>query len=984
MRSIAGILMCLLLAAATAAEKPHRDFSAGFAMLREMAVIPDLAQAEPGRIRHLRLPAQANAILRAADLEDRFEGVHWKLGENPDGSLRILLCDLWVVSLYPTKPEDESRIAGEWQPLDTKGLVRTAVRGIAAEGKRNRGGMGGGMGGGMEGEDAEGEGMGSGEAVPDEHAGGLLLQAALLHAAGEREAANELAGVLLADARQAENAIAGAFSLAAQRQYTLALLGLAETGDRDRFLAALREIVERFPRGWGGRTALDYIVQSMQAPQEPSAAVKALPEEDQKLVAEVIAGTRYRPMPNCQGWLLFAPPVAIHEPDSALVRLLRKGIDAIPILVAMREDGRATRFLATGPTPRMRQHAMVAADAETDDEEDMLLDDESKGMRYGETTSLPYPMGAGELAEAMLAQFRGHPGAPESDDPGSTAARAQEWHRTYRGKPREEIAHSLLAQSDWRQMAITYLLARPLAETDYPAIEQAIAQEDGFMQLAPLELLVERRGQKALPAIERAIETAKEASHAKWVVSHLQAVQALAACGPASMEEFRQRLEGAIEKDDFAVLNALPRSVARLGDWDGAVELLLEQAIRATEAKKRDRILRTLRQLGTAPVRGERMYGRARVTWEEFDAAAGPRGPEDTDEGTAPRPRLDLRRHLAAWRKILPDGIPDGVLLGQIFESRSPMFAFLALHDPDDRVASELRGWVRLWETLPGGAAARLFRRTQGVLAGSEQPLPPWPDPDSVSSERVSQLVEALSKLPAEAARQHALSLPDNEQLALLGQLRLHGTLAEGLLAEPRRVLPGLRPVGTMPAAVREAFAGFAGRRVSKEQGEALLATARRLVGEGHSFVLLFQAGPGLRLVFEAVSIDSEARPLAEAARIVAPYRLDPGLASGPGVHIVLTADMTGRAFSPLHQTAKPDVGQDQPLEQEDDLEGMFIGDGPETSVEELLQELDKTNDALGDPECSVALLLVGVGEKTWQQWPRTKDENRAIKRSMQ
>ena len=937
MQTLLTSLLCAFLAlGATAAEKPPRDFSAGFEKLCELAQIPDLTGATPGEVEEVKWECLSRNIREMSRAEYTDAPTSWRLGENADGSQRILLGELCLVSLYPLSDPDESRLRGTWvpQPLDTlASQLERLSKGIRTETQDPHS-----------------------RRTVDREAGELLLRAAFLFAAGQREAASRCATLLLPEDR-AEPVLATACRFSAEYRYSVAFEELVRTGDRAAFVEALGHIGERFPQGWPRLAGMEQVRRTMQAPMTAAAteAAASLSQEDRDLLAELMAERTRRELPGRDRFLFLAPAnLSRTDANCPLARVLRKGVGAFPILFALAEDQRASPFPIAATRPNRYYTEQVFSN-----------DDEAApgGMESQDYMGLPRLLTGEELARELLWRMWDTVWESDLTDREDALDNAKAWYASHRGLSHVELAERLLGEPVGRGIAIRYLLSLPQTEENYATIEEAIPKLGFLPRLYALIRLVDRRGEAARPALNRAIAQTRAEEDGRWHAKEMEKLLPMAPASKEAVAAFRRSLDEAVlerrEHDLEELVNM--ESHRFIGNKDLAGEIL-ERAARCGDAGCRSMLLCFVRVL-LGEVRSHVPYfAPTQVTWEEFDHPPVP----EQDEEERPMLKLDLVRYGPAWRKLLFAFPPDSVF----FPEDTALWLFQRMYGggivpPPGTTYMQYSG---LFDALPGGMRRRSIQRARSLLENPEAPLAPWPDPGTVEPKRVAELAAALTKLPSAAARKHVLALPDNEHLALMQALRKHQALATHLLAGHRTTLPACRFLGDAPPPLRDAFSRFSGETLSSELAEAILAKGGDLLAEGQSFAALFEAGPGLNTHFEVMPLDSSPEPNIETSMVLGRVSHKLRKERRSGICLQLAAGEEWQAFWPVQTRSRPanaaNTGLDKPLVKSDEE---TENEQDRVALLKALEEIPKG--VQHKPMGKISFLIIGINRRMWSSF---------------
>jgi len=956
-----SVVYLLLGTGLAAAEKAKPNHSVVLRKLCELAEIPDLTGAESGRLADVEWsPAMRRRLKwRGAQPYEYSRASGWKLGKNADGSLRVLLEGLPVVSIYALADKDESRSHGRWLPVSIRRLVAHSSDGLRrmarARNKRH---------------------WGAGARWADRRGGQLLLDATFLFAAGKHKEANNLAETLFA-AGSARGMMLGAHFLAAEGAYKLAFMHLLESGDEEAFVKALQRLRRRAPKNWPRLPGLAHVLGVMQAAHAvpDSAAAAVLGEEDRGLLQDLIKKRPCRSLCGASRWLFFAPQdLPPEERSSALIRLLRRGVDALPVILALAEEPQPIWYVNDSRNPyRSAGDIDFGGDDDDDDgrEGDVNVFTGAMGGRSKVTgmfayRGLPHLLTGAELAKILLRGiWQGKYGGRREDVPGleELVRDARQWHATRKGLSRPALAKMMLAEQGGRAQAVSYLLAHTPAERDFPALEAAILKLDHSQMVASLSRLVKLRGGKAGPTIEEAIKQAR--ADGEGGIDNLERPLREARKKRMPVTAFRKALREAFAgKGTWELYPLQARAREFKGDKALAGELL-EYAADSEDAAQRQILLGMMEVV--AGMRRGRNWGEPSTpyTWEDFEREAeqkpGPAGAEREKRLVV----LDLRRYAPAWRKLMPEPPPRSALQEGYSATSDVCWPFFEMYAPQDQLPAfpwELLGLAPP-DMLPGGMESHVRQRVLAMLDAPGKPIPPWPSAGSVPPQQRRKTMAALAELPAKEARKQVYALPIDEFLAFMEDLPEHEVLAHKLLVEPRWTVPPCKFIGPVPQPVRDVFTRLGGRRLSKEWAEEALSASRALVAKGHSFVAVFMGGPWLTAHFEVAAVGTDAE--ASVVRDHLAYYLYGRGRNNP--HSRVDMRLSAEDYLCASWPARKADGGDRPAAA---LAGNGAPDRRETTRREaLLKALDGTPaEHLLEPRNKVRLKIVGLTEDTWMR----------------
>lgn len=277
-----------------------------------------------------------------------------------------------------------------------------------------------------------------GGGAPPSSLGNKLLFAALADLDGDTAGAKKLALAVFAESPDPAVPVAWALCLAANGQYAAALSTFQRTGDLAAFRRECEATLKRFPECWPARSAVEDIVAGL--PEKTASTPAKLSEEDRLLVEEIAAHapdeadlTAFQSNLH-QPWVLevFGQPGA-----SPLARLLARGSAAVPVLAAICDSKRPTRYTGGrngfyGFAALMHQDPLRTADA--------------WGAERHLSGQVPRPLTLGDLARLLLAGIVQDPfqSSDAFEDPARMQAAAGEWITTYGHLQGPDLLRALL------------------------------------------------------------------------------------------------------------------------------------------------------------------------------------------------------------------------------------------------------------------------------------------------------------------------------------------------------------------------------------------------------------------------------------------------------------------------------------------------------------------------------------------------------------
>jgi hypothetical protein len=928
MRECLALLISVSLGVGVLAdEKPVRDFTAVLKTICRQARIPDLSQAEPGKVEWSSYSPVALLAKRLRVGVRPREGGSWKLGANPDGSLRVLLHGIHEVAIYPPDDVDHSRLRGTWHRQREWELTQQAeekVLGWAGDWEN---------------------GPFDDPAAPRLIAGRLLFEAAQIYASGRHGEAYRLATVLLGR-KGSRQVVLGSHYAAADTRCRSAFLRLACGGRRDQYIADLEAIDREFATGWSRRPGLQHVLRTMRASNAPPKSVAMLTPKDQGLVRALASGPPGQWFPGADRWL-FSDSAHLQRaaPDSPPVRLLSRGMAALPVLFAMLDDPRPTAYISTQLSSGTGGGVVSFGGAVDSGMFSLGSDDEKLFAHMG----LPHLMTGRELALRLLVDLWGYGGRFPPPNPEKLVTNTKEWYGNHQGLPPKAAMTRLFAgKTKHAGLTVQYLLNQRMTVAEYSRFEEAMLRLNLDEQCFALSCYAIVRGEEARSIVERAIAREEANPTDMWGDEEswcdIEDLKRLLPSVPAEKEDWRahhKRLLKAMEQGDEKTFQSIAYQAY---DRPGCMVLVGELLERQAEGRSRlplHCVVRTLWELSA---------NRSQLSIH-------------------PSRRISLDRHRDAWQKILSTSPIDPVFPREYGHDGTALQFFLSMYESPDPDSARHPGNLENLRLI-SAVSTEDGRALPGVVASfldnpALQPTP-WPNPRTVSRERREEILTMLARLPTEEARLHALALRKDEYVATVNEVAERRDLADRLLMEARWTLPACRFIGEISPSIAKTIRGFSGRRLSRELGWDLIADGMGLVKAGHPFLAVFEAGPGLVVRFEAVALDPAAREGTRAGAILRHLAADVPGDKGAGIHLFLGRHRHG--FWPVPNGNEEPVRRTVPEGALPFLYGSHEWQGGEQGKDELLWALDGVlgrPNALLSPCGNVSLMVVGVDEPT-------------------
>lgn len=496
---------------ATAWGQSGRDYTAGFDRLF-MLGLADVSEAE-----YVKLTMQGHHRFFTHDWQWRrmeLEGNAWLLDTDEDGLSRYLFNDGRIIHVYEPEhlqrvrreeaeatktavsqsPFDtrDARISGTSEPADLSADLQKAMVYLRGED-----------------EDDSRRSMRRHEL--DAISGRLFVFAALAHRHGHVSEATELVDTLFAIAPEPREIILGGLDHIANQQYADLFHAWLMNREWETYAVELQTLIERFRAGWTFAPVAERVRGDLEQRLDDSGPpmLEGISEKKQSL-AIALADAEPLGMQRQHGFWIF-PRSAWQQShfmgrlsqDHPISQIKAKGLDAIPLLLAMLDD----RF----PTP-MSWHDVVGSRTTFSGRRQQVAD-EQMVWRYFD--SMQRPAARGDVARALLGQIirdEEH-GSVSGQSPDQVRASAEEWWERFGELSVDDIARIYLLEGikDQRAAAGLHLLHTG-DEKDVALVQDAITSADDPVDVAELVLNYARvKGQDSRELVEPFMEQLRDA-----------------------------------------------------------------------------------------------------------------------------------------------------------------------------------------------------------------------------------------------------------------------------------------------------------------------------------------------------------------------------------------------------------------------------------------------------------------------------------------
>ncbi|MBI2442129.1 MAG: hypothetical protein HYV35_12255 [Lentisphaerae bacterium] len=681
--------------------------------------------------------------------------------------------------------------------------------------------------------------------------GTLFLSAIHFHRMGFTNEANEMVSLLFGAARDQRKPIAQAMNQLADAQYADVARKFFQTGDWSRYDQDLQSLQARFGSVWGNAPAVQRLAEKVKArasqPQPPPLSGEGLTDEDKQLALELASATNLnRQSMQLMGgvgvWILPSPlqrgiPGMPGLPTNTLTRIKARGMQAIPLLLALLKDDYLTRVDITS------LKGMSHVSFSFRDEEDMT--EEHINLLY---EALQRPASRSEIAVLLLQPLikkdeeNRHSSSPVDRD--DLAEQVKAWHAEHKAQSALELAWFYLKEGDDQQRnAAISLLIESGSESNQAAIAESFLKGDNPMRDIHLaHQFVMKRKEKAADflvryeaMLKKLMETGgddqmfKQDDFKQMVEQNLASMKTLISAQP--LEQILDELlteKTTMEKAGAALYGAMgKKKPAEL------VPLLLGAAVKAKTPELR---VQFMQMTASVP------YMRTAMAMDE-DGNVQEEAEEkaDADQPAA----LDIKPAAELWKQLLGDTrVPEA----DLYQDNS-----MSVADTAAGMIEALYGEKQAAGALWGRQAPFQITRMQPILAARAEArlagkpaaeLPPLPDADSVSAEEKKKIVEQVLRAKDTEVDALIKTLSVDRVLALMEEVERNEALNAKLAGLANRVnAVAFKNLQGEPSRELDALKG---QQLSKAMVEQALAVSRRFTEEGKPSLVRIRRQPDL------------------------------------------------------------------------------------------------------------------------------------------
>lgn len=626
----------------------------------------------------------------------------------------------------------------------------------------------------------------------DELVGGLLLFAVQIHLSGDTETANQLAGALFQTIDDNTAVIDLAVNMMAEHEYQGICSTLYESADWDGFLTGLKGVLQKYPRGWKNRPAVDMLaarvaarshtpvpqtIEGIEIDAEAHALVTRLTEKPEGEVSDdsirnlaeeygidpdqlssdqrqallralmMGAGSHNQGRP----WLLEVPEVK--ESSSVSERIKALGMRALPALAAVVED----ETLTLHPNSGSESYGGFS--------------EEGPETLY---RNLSRPSTRGELACQLLQSVipvQSDPYQSVEVSPDMLRELALDLWRRHKDSPTFEIAALYLreGQHQMRQSAATYL-----TESDNPeahqAFEEAILKADDPLSMLPhVEQYLSHRKAKAGAFGKAFIKILQDGKFDEETLQRSPMGHSIQRAG--GMEKYINTL--LLKVGDVSLTKLIEQALAAKqepgpGEGGQSAILALSETIGDVEL---DECMRLFAKVAdrASPRQWEDIHA---ILLQRAELASDQAMEEDTPVETI-KPET-LQAWVAFTKRDTPLALTDHRL------AYMRMLGCQHIGDVTTFLIDLAAGKARISEIYQ---CSRLFENATEALPFCQQRVTdllegktptPWPSGEAVPGERREEILKQLGELPAAQLLDYARALSMDERSVVLEFSAMH------------------------------------------------------------------------------------------------------------------------------------------------------------------------------------------------------------------
>lgn len=697
-------------------------------------------------------------------------------------------------------------------------------------------------------------------------AGEMLLSAANLHRRGAAAEANRLAQLLFEKGGGQQTVIEQAVSLLADAQYADLYQAFMRTRDWEAYRTGMTALTTRFARGWQRRDAVLRVVpaiESRAAGPAPVPAGDGLGEEDLALAAALAAprqgastATPALHEYSIELWILPPLEAPTDKPADAIAQIKRRGLQAIPLLLALLSDTYPTEYDNPAGSIPMRNDSFQSWSSGPVPPQMAARMAKQRADAY--YVSLPRPLTRGEIANVLLRQVVPLPEELRYNRHSGTAAdpvqllrtAAESWYAANKDLSTADIALGYLRAEDGdgnnpHQMASLRYLTQQGGETAFAEIERVLLAMEPMQASGMAMEYAQQRGDAARPFITAFITRLKPSEvplqdggdglfvqpgsgsrggNEEWSQRMIKQFEAMLVNEP--LETLLAGVNAG--NSQFSIQYPILAKAAAKETPERATGLLLAAAVNATNVQTTSQLIGLVSSLPYSRMTGRNRRARAEAPPPEMPA---------------PSVHRDL------WSKLLDDERPvpsHNQMTGTTTLGEQTAWILERFNADVSAQMHEMES-MQLYTMLPKDQiTALLLRRARLRIEGEPtDKLPPLPSADNITADARKALVADLIATTPEALSGRIAALSLDEQLAMIKELGQNQPLREALRPLANRIQRV--EIKVDDPAIQSSLQALAQQPVSKAVAEQLFAAVQSIATNGQTSVIgmLVRQAPG-------------------------------------------------------------------------------------------------------------------------------------------
>ncbi len=697
-----------------------------------------------------------------------------------------------------------------------------------------------------------------------------LLFAAALHSNGKTEEANELAHLAFQLTSDRKALLTGAVSQVATGKYLEILLQFRQDQDWDAFRKDLATLIEERGEAWAASKTASKLLEKL---REHGGESAALPEEtfsaeQRDIAAEFLAASLpQNPAHSLAGWLLLPPQqLHSHPKDSAIIRFLALREDAVRILLQWLDDPALTPQIAVDRNAVQNAMRNMMPMGGNGDPQQMMAAYQAK-MREAAASALPQPQSRSHVARTVLSALMPRDAVSNNGDNVSADFFRDEMERLLKFTPKE-LARHWLGEADPNSgtaAAGLRFLAVNGEEEDFQRIEQAVMNAQKYQQMNLLTQYLRFRGKDGadfLKRFEGSLPEAEGGMRQHWK-RQLETARRYAGIKEDSEgpRDFKSLVKDSMEKpmqQRWEHHNDIRTAVTAMDTMDqriDAMNFLLEMAVQGKrDDSEKQMLFSFMHILPTAGQHAQRMQHSTNqsselVTWETLLAGKGPNQGGNRHSASFAMPQNDdiwdtekaikaIRDNADTWRALFEEqDTPSASSMMPWGGSSMSAMVILTLTQEQSTWQKAMMGAQgRLMARLPRNGAEWMEDFARRFLAGEIDELPPYPNPESVSDKRRSEILDSIKTTEDDGVPSLLETLPPAEYLALLEELETeeHESVRKRMITLSRVVRQTTSGKPEFSAAIKK----YQGRSLKRKMLEEMLEATRKQAKQGTAITI--------------------------------------------------------------------------------------------------------------------------------------------------